>query len=862
MISPFRVLQQLVLSECPDTAIVSGDSLLCRLAGALAALRADPGAVGESDIAGLIRQGILRCSSTSEPVPDLRVPRGVGWPGEATWGRFGCEATPVNKTHTFVRARAWTPGWLDPGAASVIEAALREEPRRRVRQVPLDPRVAALTGYATYASPGQREAVRAAFLMPAGSTLVASLPTGAGKTLAFQLPALTWAPEGGLTLVVVPTVALARDQAERFGALLERRPGVVGGPFDYHGGLNDEAKASIRAGVRAGALPILFTSPEAALGALRAPLFEAARRGRLRYFVVDEAHMVAQWGQQFRPEFQSLAGLRDALLTVSPPEFRPRTLLLTATLTTETLATLDLLFGRGALQIVSEAALRPEPGFLLSKASSEAEREERVLEAIRHLPRPIILYSTLRKHAERWFDLLLDTGFRRVRLVRGGDLDGDAGERILREWQERGADIVVATSAFGLGIDQTDVRSIVHACMPETIDRYYQEVGRAGRDGNASVALLVSVPRDDTTAKSIAEEKLLSVERAFERWESMWARRRHACDEVYVLSLDALPSRIDSPGDYNASWNLRTLVLMAHAGLLEFAAHEPPALKRAEDEDDDAFELRRHEAVQRFRREIAVRLRDVRHSDQAHWDTAVSGVRAALRRADQGSYQAVVELHSLTRPLNDMFRDAYTLANLGVIPPRLRGSCPVTRSAGIVHHVSADPEVTSIRRTAASISPPLSRALDPCRDHAGRCWISYEPPDGTRAERKWHGEVRALLRHLVAGGVIELALPGYLLDDDTWDRLVDYSSLRFLLRASPPSSTCDPYAPELPVPRLTLIGGRCADVPSIAGSMQIHRPLHILVLPRHARDPRHPGRNLLDIERHLDWNDLLARLET
>ncbi|WP_437763395.1 protein DpdF [Sorangium sp. So ce281] len=861
MISPFRALQQLVLSEHSEAAVVSDDSLLCRLAGALATLRADPGAVGDADIAGLIRQGILRCSLTAEPVPDLRVPRGAGWPSEATWARFGCEATPVNRTHTFVRARAWTPGWLDRGAASVVEAALREVPRRRVRQVPSDPRVAALTGYTTYASPGQREAVRAAFLMPAGSTLVANLPTGAGKTLAFQLPALTWASQGGLTLVVVPTVALALDQAERFGALLERRPADAGGAFCYHGGLDQETKAAIRAGVRTGSLPILFTSPEAALGALRAPLFEAARRGRLRYIVVDEVHMVAQWGQQFRPEFQSLAGLRDALLSVSPFEFRPRTLLLTATLTTETFATLDLLFGRGKMHMISEAALRPEPGFLLSMASSEVEREERVLEAVRHLPRPLILYSTLRKHAERWFKLLKDAGFRRVQLVRGGDLDGDAGERILREWRKRGVDIIVATSAFGLGIDQTDVRSIVHACLPETIDRYYQEVGRAGRDGNASVALLVSSPRDDATAKSIAEEKLLSVERAFERWESMWAPRRHMGDEVYVLSLDALPSGIDSASDYNASWNLRTLVLMAHAGLLEFAAHELPALERAEDEDDHAFERRRNEAIQRFRREIAVRLRDVRHSDQAHWDTAVAGVRAALRRADQRSYQAVAELRSLTRPLNDVFRDAYTLADLGVIPPRLRGSCPVTRSAGIVHYVSADPEVTSMRPTVASISPSLSRALDPCCDHAGRCWIFYDPPDGTRAERKWHGQVRALLRHLIIGGIIELALPGDMVDDDTWDQLVDYSPLRFLLRVSPASSDYDPHAPELPVPRLTVVGARGANVTSIAASMQIHRPIHILVLPRHARDPRHPTRALLDVERHLDWNDLLARIE-
>jgi superfamily II DNA helicase RecQ len=139
------------------------------------------------------------------------------------------------------------------------------------------------------------------------------------------------------------------------------------------------------------------------------------------------------------------------------------------------------------------------------------------MEAIHHLPRPLILYTTLRDHAEGRFEKLRFAGFRRLRMVRGGDLSDADGDQILRDWQNRSVDIVVATSAFGLGMDQAEVRSVVHACLPETIDRYYQEVGRAGRDGKAAAALLVSTPEDLGTAETLAKERLISVDRGFER---------------------------------------------------------------------------------------------------------------------------------------------------------------------------------------------------------------------------------------------------------------------------------------------------------------------------------------------------------
>ena len=112
---------------------------------------------------------------------------------------------------------------------------------------------------------------------------------------------------------------------------------------------------------------------------------------------------------------------------------------------------------------------------MISRACVDVERDRRVLEAIRFLPKPLIVYTTLREDAERYFGLLHQALDERVRLVRGGDMSDVGAGELLRDWQRGRFDIVVATSAFGLGVDHSEVRSVIHACLPETVDRYYQE---------------------------------------------------------------------------------------------------------------------------------------------------------------------------------------------------------------------------------------------------------------------------------------------------------------------------------------------------------------------------------------------------
>lgn len=868
MIAPLRSLQELILGNAADPSMPSADPFVARVDDALRSLRQAQSQVGTGDLAALLRQGMLRCHLAHGEQPELRVPQGPSWPDEPTWKLFNCETRAAGRGHFLVRAGLWKPAWLDADASEVVNDAIREAPRRPSRAVPADPRVTEYTGHLHYFSPGQREAVRAAFLMPAGSTLVVNLPTGAGKTLAFQLPALVAAAEGGLAVVVVPTVALARDQEERFRRLLgEHEQGTLwsGMALAYHGGLDDEAKNAIRAGIRGGTVPIVFVSAEAAVGALRGPLFEAARQGRLRTFAIDEAHIVSQWGQQFRPEFQSIAGLRDALLASCPPGAGFRTLLLSATLTEESFETLRELFGQGGFQLVSELALRPEPGFLLHSATSESQRADCIMDALRHLPRPLILYTTLREHAEHWYELLRQAGFRRIRLVRGGDLADASGDAILRDWRERALDVVVATSAFGLGVDQAEVRSVVHACLPENIDRYYQEVGRAGRDGNAAVALLVSTPQDLHTAEGLAEEKLISVERAFERWEAMWLspRRRPGTEGSYLLSLDDRPPDIPDTGVRNASWNLRTLVLMARAGLIAFAAHAPPTIERRVGEGDETFEARRRQELARFAREVAVSVRDSRHSDMAHWNDVVARTRAQLRAADEEASRLVRELRDLQRPLAEIFSEVYTLTAPPVRPPRLQGSCPVTRRTQRVQFSSAEPEIATIAETAAVVSASLERALAPCSDDSARSWVSYEMEAADAKEaRRWRDRVLTLLRHAVSGGIVELCLSGGFLRDEDWSQLAGRAPLRFLLRTEVgASSASQPFEQEVQAPRLTLLTKQDATTNVVERVMRARRPRHVIVLPRDLQDPERPYRRLFDVTRHLTVEDLLSRLE-
>lgn len=452
----------------------------------------------------------------------LRVPSGPGWPDRKTWNRFGMRAQSAEPSRYLLQAKPWEPHWLERADEPVFQDAFAERPVRQDWRRPMDPFLAEASGLSDYVSPGQREAVRSAFLIPPGGTLIVALPTGSGKSLVAQAPVLVRGLEGGLTICVVPTTALVLDQARQMTKFLKSRRQIVTIPaLAWHAGLSSEERSDIKQAIRQGRQGILYCSPEAVTGALLPALYDAARAGTLGYLVIDEAHLLSQWGDGFRPAFQMLAGVRRGLLDSCSSERCLRTILMSATLTPETLGTLDALFGPAAcVQMTASIHLRPEPQYWFHHEDDESLKTAKVLEAIRYAPRPFILYVTKRDDARRWTKILRQDGYRRLDCFHGETGDADR-QRIIDAWAANEIDGVVATSAFGVGIDKQDVRTVIHATVPETLDRFYQEVGRGGRDGCASGSLLVYSHVDREIAASLSAPALISGELGFERWLSL-----------------------------------------------------------------------------------------------------------------------------------------------------------------------------------------------------------------------------------------------------------------------------------------------------------------------------------------------------
>ena len=560
---------------------------------------------GSADAAVLLRQ-VLRSDDVrrggsaqdsyveaeSEATPAwLDVPHSRSFRPDFRWVDFGLDSQPRGGSVTRIRATPWRPRWLDCDSVPAVDHDVSDfRVVRPDESVSGDPFLALIDqNFTTYRTPGQRAAVRSALLAPAGSTLVVNLPTGGGKTLAMLAPAITASTVGSVSVVVVPTVALALDQQRRYANLYPEAP-----PTAYHGGLTSDRKKDFVGRLRSGHQPIVFTNPEALVTSLARPLGSAAAGGRLRLIAIDETHIVTSWGDAFRPHFHELAGLRTYLLREASGAGHEafRTVLASATITEDTLRLLEDLFGQpGPFFHVGAPVVRPEPSFWAAPVSDPDKRDARLIESLRHLPRPAIVYTTLRDGRaarpgtltpKRLSQLASTHEFTRFAVVDGKSTtrEREAVLRDLRDSPEQPSqiDLVFATSAFGLGLDVLDIRTIIHACVPESLDRYYQEVGRGGRDGRPMISLVLPTRSDGDVAKGIATLRVLTAEVARRRWTAMAQVAEKVDPETIRVPLTTVPGNLDRHSDRNALWNMFTVSLMVRAGALawDFSLNELP----------------------------------------------------------------------------------------------------------------------------------------------------------------------------------------------------------------------------------------------------------------------------------------------
>ena len=302
----------------------------------------------------------------------------------------------------------------------------------------------------------------------AGRDILLVMPTGAGKSLCYQLPALA---RGGTALVISPLIALMDDQANKLQAL-GLRVGRV------HSGMDREASRQVCRDYLDGRLQFLFIAPER----LRVPGFaDMLRKRPLALVAVDEAHCISQWGHDFRPDYRNLARHLQT--------FRPAPILaLTATATPQVQRDI-------VAQLQLEGAAEFITGFRRTNLAvevlelSKPQRREMALKLLReNTARPAIVYAPSRKEAEEVTAHLQDHFT--VAAYHAG-LPPSVRETVQANFLGGNTDVIVATIAFGMGIDKADVRTVLHMAMPASVESYYQEIGRAGRDGKPSRAVLM-----------------------------------------------------------------------------------------------------------------------------------------------------------------------------------------------------------------------------------------------------------------------------------------------------------------------------------------------------------------------------------
>ena len=314
--------------------------------------------------------------------------------------------------------------------------------------------------------PGQEDVIRS---IVEGRDTVAVMPTGAGKSLCYQLPALHLP---GVTVVVSPLISLMKDQVDKLVALGVRARQVNSAVGSAE--LNDALEA-----IRAGQVEFVFATPER----LEDPAFvEDLRAHKIDLFVVDEAHCVSEWGHDFRPAFLQLGKAIESLGA-------PTVLELTATATERVLDDIEQHLGLRDARIFNLGVFRANLHYEVRHTAKEIAKQQHLVTLIREAQGTGIVYCATVKHCEEIAGVLEAEGIRAARYH--GRLAAGRRREAQDLFMSDGLTAIVATNAFGMGIDKPAIRFVIHYDMPGSLEAYYQESGRAGRDGEPANCVLL-----------------------------------------------------------------------------------------------------------------------------------------------------------------------------------------------------------------------------------------------------------------------------------------------------------------------------------------------------------------------------------
>lgn len=320
--------------------------------------------------------------------------------------------------------------------------------------------------------------------MLAGRNALAVLPTGGGKSVCFQVPGII---RPGVAIVISPLIALMADQVAGL-----RQLGVAAARLDSS--LPPEERREIWSAVRGGALDLLYLSPE---GLMANGMIDMLREMRIALIAIDEAHCVSQWGHDFRPEYRTLGRLADAFPGV------PR---IAVTATADARTREDI---RKELRLEDAAEFVDSfdrPNLILSAERKNGNAQPRVIELVsERRGKAGVVYAGSRKGCEELAEALIQNGIPAMAYHAG--LDPALRARRLESFLEGEEKVMVATIAFGMGVDKPDVRFVIHADPPASIEAYWQEVGRAGRDGEPAEGISLYGARDISWALRRIDER-------------------------------------------------------------------------------------------------------------------------------------------------------------------------------------------------------------------------------------------------------------------------------------------------------------------------------------------------------------------